>query len=245
MKEWIYGRNPVYECLTARRRNFYRLQVAKGIEITDRVAEIQRLAKAAKLPVETVQRQQLEKLGDNPQGVALEVSEYPYVALDDILENAYEVKERPFVLLLDVLQNPQNLGTLIRTAEAVGVHGIIMPERRAAGVTPAVVHASAGASEHMLVALGNLAQAMDVLKKNDVWIAGLEGSEEAQPIQTIPLDGGLALVVGSEGDGLRRLTRESCDYLVSLPMQGKVESLNAAVAGSVALYLAYMKRKKL
>ncbi len=244
MKEWIYGRNSVYESLAANRRHFFRLRLAKGVEPDQRLSEIMRLAQAKKLPVEHVNRQQLESLGDSPQGIALEVSAYPHVTIDDILEAARAKQEAPFILILDVLQNPQNLGTLIRTAEAVGVHGIIMPERRAAGVTPAVVNSSSGASEHMLISLNNLAQAIDILKENDVWIAGLEGGEEAQPIEQIRLDGSLALVVGSEGDGLRRLTKDSCDYLVKLPMRGKVESLNAAVAGSVALYLTYMQRRK-
>jgi len=244
MKEWITGRNPVYEALTAGRRHFFKLQLAKGVEEKGRLLEIIHLAKKLKIQLQVVNRQQLDSLGENHQGVALEASAYPYSYLDDILLLAAQHQQKPFWLLLDILQNPQNLGTLVRTAEAVGVHGIIMPERRAAGVTPAVVHASAGATEHMLIAQMNLAQAITELKAADVWVAGLEGGSGSQPVDQVPLDGALALVVGSEGEGLRRLTRESCDYLLRLPMEGRVESLNAAVAGSVVLYMAYFARNK-
>jgi 23S rRNA (guanosine2251-2'-O)-methyltransferase len=130
----------------------------------------------------------------------------------------------------------------LRTAEAVGVHGVLIPLRRAAEVTPAVVSASAGASEHMLVAQINLAQAINELKEAGAWVVGLEGSPQAQPVEQVRLDGALALVVGSEGEGMRDLVRKSCDVLVRLPMQGRVESLNAAVAGSVVLYLALQAR---
>lgn len=124
------------------------------------------------------------------------------------------------------------------------MHGVIMPLARAAGVTPAVVHASAGASEHMLVAQVNLAQAIDGLKEAGAWVLGLEGGPEAQPVETMRLDGPLALVVGSEGEGLRTLTRKSCDALVRLPMRGRVDSLNAAVAGSIVVYLALAARSR-
>ncbi len=244
MKEWITGRNPVYEALTAGRRHFFKLQLAKGVEEKGRLLEIIQLAKKLKIQLQVVNRQQLDSLGENHQGCALEASAYSYSYLDDILLLAAQRNQKPFLLLLDILQNPQNLGALVRTAEAVGVHGIIMPERRAAGVTPAVVHASAGATEHMLIAQMNLAQAITELKAADVWVAGLEGGSGSQPADQVPLYGALALVVGSEGEGLRRLTRESCDYLLRLPMEGRVESLNAAVAGSIVLYMAYFARNK-
>lgn len=244
MKEWIVGRNPVYEVLLAHRRNFFRLQVASGVEERGRLSEILRMAAARKVPVTRVSRQQMDALGEGNQGVGLEVSGYPYSTLADILERAEERQEPPFVLLLDLLQNPQNLGTLFRTAEAVGVHGIVIPLRRAAEVTPAVVHASAGASEHLLVAQANMAQAIETLKQDgEAWVMGLEGSPEAKPYYQVRMDGPLALVVGSEGEGMRDLVRRSCDVLVSLPMVGKIESLNAAVAGSVILYKALADRQ--
>mgnify|MGYP000886613354 CR=1 FL=1 len=244
MKEWITGRNPVYEVLQARRRDVFRLQVARGVEEKGRLAEIIGLAAKRKLAVERVQRGQLDSLGENHQGVALEVSGYPYAGLADIFDRAQERQEPLFVLVLDVIQNPQNLGTLLRTAEAVGVHGVVLPLARAAGVTPAVVHASAGASEHLLVATVNLAQAIDELKEAGAWVMGLEGSPDATPVDKVRLDGPLGLVVGSEGEGMRPLVRKKCDGLISLPMRGKIESLNAAVAGSVILYTALQARHK-
>jgi len=146
------------------------------------------------------------------------------------------------VLILDVIQDPQNLGTLIRTAEGVGVHGVLLPFRHTASVTPAVVNASSGACEHLLVTQVNLAQAIQQLKEENIWIVGLDAGLEAQPLKKVRLDGPLALVIGGEGGGMRPLVRKSCDMLLRLPMRGKVESLNAAVAGSIALYFAWQKR---
>jgi 23S rRNA (guanosine2251-2'-O)-methyltransferase len=164
--------------------------------------------------------------------------------LEDIIDKAIFLNEPLFMLILDTLQNPQNLGTIIRTAEAVGVHGTLIPPHRAAEITPAVVSASAGACEHMLVARANLAQAIGQLKDADTWIVGLDENPEAKDLSEVPLDRALAVVVGSEGEGIRPLVRKSCDYLLRLPMKGQIESLNAAVAGSVALYLAYLARQK-
>ena len=244
MKEFIYGRNPVYETLRARRRDVFRLQVAEGVQDKGRLTEILDLAAKRKIPVERVPRARLDKLSDSHQGVALEVSGYPYVTLADILENAQKRGEPLFVLILDTLQNPQNLGTLIRTAEAVGVHGVVIPSHRAAEVTPAVVSASAGASEHMLVAQSNLAQAIADLKEAGAWIVGLDEGPDSRSPSEVRLEGALAVVVGSEGEGIRPLVKSKCDFLLRLPMQGQIESLNAAVAGSVALYLAYLTRQK-
>ena len=244
MKEFIYGRNPVYETLRARRRDVFRLQVAEGVQDKGRLTEILELAAKRKIPVERVPRTRLDKINESHQGVALEASAYPYVGMEDILENATTRGEPVFVLILDTLQNPQNLGALIRTAEAVGVHGVLIPTHRAAEITPAVVSASAGASEHMLVAQANLAQAIVELKEANAWVVGLDESPESKDPSEVLLDGALAVVVGSEGEGIRPLVRQSCDFLLRLPMQGKIESLNAAVAGSVALYLAYLARHK-
>ena len=146
-------------------------------------------------------------------------------------------------LALDHLQDVQNLGTLLRTAEAMGVTGVILPGRRAAGVTPAVVNASSGAVEHLQIALvGNLVQALEVLKETGVWVAGLDAAPEAEPLAAADLRGPLVLVVGAEGAGLSRLVRERCDWLVEIPMVGQVESLNAAVAGSIVLVAARQAR---
>jgi 23S rRNA (guanosine2251-2'-O)-methyltransferase len=238
MKEWIYGRNPVYEIIKAGRRQVFRLNLAQSAQLKGRLAEITNLAERIKLEVNTVPRQTLDRLDVNHQGVAIEVSGYPYRGLEEMLALAVERGEPPFILLLDALQDPQNMGTLLRTAEAVGVHGVLMPLRHTATITPAVVAASSGASEHLLVGQTNLAQAMDILVENNLWLIGLDGGPESQPLEQVDLKGPLGLVVGSEGQGMRRLVREKCDVLLRLPMRGQVESLNAAVAGSIALYLA-------
>jgi 23S rRNA (guanosine2251-2'-O)-methyltransferase len=242
MREWICGRNPVFETLRARRRNLFRLLVAEGAQEKGRLAEIQRLCQEQKLPVERVSRQRLQSLDENNQGVALEASGYPYSNLQDILLLAESRLEPLFVLVLDALQDPQNLGTLLRTAEVVGVHGVLLPLRHTVSVTPAVVSASSGASEHLLVAQMNLAQAIRELKEAGAWVIGLEGSQTAERVDQVRLDGAIALVVGGEGQGMRLLVHDSCDVLMRLPMRGQVESLNASVAGSVALYMAWQRR---
>lgn len=244
--ELLYGRNAVREALRARRRSLRRLVVSSGVQETGVIADIVKLAAAANVPVERVERQVLDKqLRDaNHQGVTLEVGEYPYVELEDCLARAAERKAAPLLLLLDHLQDPQNIGTLLRTAEVVGVHGVVLPGRRAAEITPAVVNASSGATEHLpVVIVANLAQTIAELQKNGVWVVGLEDDEHAQDFDTADLNMPLALVVGAEGAGLARLVRERCDFLVRLPMAGHIASLNAAVAGSIALYGAWRQRK--
>lgn len=242
MSEWLYGRNPIYETLRAKRRKILGLQVAQGAQEKGRLAEIINLARKSGVPVRSVPRQDLDKIDRNTQGVALQVGEYPYAGLSEVLSLAMTRGEAPFLLVLDTLQDPQNLGTLLRTAEAVGVHGVLLPLAHTATITPAVVNSSSGASEHLLVAQMNIAQALQILKDENVWSIGLDGGPESQPADRVNLKGGLALVVGSEGSGMRRLVRERCDILMRLPMRGQIESLNAAVAGSVALYLALAAR---
>ncbi len=244
MKEFIYGRNPVYEALRAKRRQFFQLLVSEGAQEKGRLAEIIQMAQAQRVQVLRAPRKRMDKIAENNQGVALEVSGYPYHGVADILDRAASRGEPPFVLLLDTLQDPQNFGTLLRTAESVGVHGVVIPLARTAEVTASVVNASSGASEHLLIAQANLAQAIGLLKDAGAWIIGLEGSDQAQSPGAIRLDGAVGIVVGSEGKGMRPLVRKSCDLLMKLPMQGEIESLNAAVAGSVALYLAYLARNK-
>ncbi len=242
MREWISGRNPVYEVLRSSRRKFFRLQIAQGIKERGRLQEIISLCVGAKIPVERVSRRQLDALGSGNQGVALETGAYIYSDLIDILALAAQRQEPPFILILDTLQDPQNFGTLLRTAEIVGIHGVLIPYRRTATVTPAVVSASSGASEHLLIALANLAQAIASLKEENVWVIGLEDTPQAKYPGSVRLDGALALVVGNEGQGMRLLVRNSCDLLLRLPMRGKIDSLNASVAGSIALYLAWQAR---
>jgi 23S rRNA (guanosine2251-2'-O)-methyltransferase len=243
VKEWITGRNPVYETLRAKRRQCFHLVIASGAEEKGRLQEIIHMAQERRVATTYVQRQQLDNLAENHQGVALEASGYPYSDLQTILQEVETRQEPMFILALDVIQNPQNLGTLLRSAEAVGVQGVLMPLARAAGVTPAVVTASAGASEHLLVASINLSQALNTLKEEGAWVIGLEGGHDSIPAEKVNLKGPLVLVVGSEGEGMRLLTRKSCDVLLKLPMHGQIESLNAAVAGSIVLYMALMARK--
>lgn len=243
MREIITGRNPVYEIFRARHRQIYRLLIASGVEEKGRLSEIIALAGRFKIVVERVPRSRLDSLGEGHQGVAVEVSEYHFNTLPDILSLAQKRQEPLLVLLLDMLQNPQNLGTLLRSGEAAGVHGVIIPFRRTASITPAVVHASSGATEHLLVAQMNLAQAIDTLKDQGAWIVGMEGGAGSRPLTEAPLDGPLALVVGNEGEGMRHLIRQKCDFLGQLPMRGQIDSLNAAVAGSIALYLALQARQ--
>lgn len=245
MLETLYGRNGVCESLRAGRRKPYKLILAEGIRQTDVVNQIVSLAERAGVPVSRTERRNLDRLGNvHHQGVALETSEYPYSSPDDILATAQACDRAPLILLLDLLQDPQNAGSLLRTAEAVGVYGVVMQQRRAVGVTPAVVHASAGAVEHLLVAqVTNLVDTIGRLKAHDVWVAGLEALRGAQLYHEADLRGPLALVVGSEGEGLRRLVRERCDFLLQLPMLGQVNSLNASVAGSVVLYEALRQRE--
>ncbi|MBG0787169.1 MAG: 23S rRNA (guanosine(2251)-2'-O)-methyltransferase RlmB [Anaerolineaceae bacterium] len=242
MSEWITGRNPAFEVLRAKRRQVSRLWLAQGIKPQGHLEDIVNLARSRKIPIEVVKRNNLDGIDPHHQGLALEVGGYPYSDLEAIIHRAESRYQPIFVLILDLIQDPQNLGTLLRSAEAFGVHGVILPTARAASVTPAVVNASSGATEMLLIAQHNIAQAMDRLKEAGGWMVGLEGSPEAQPPQRLKLDGGIGLVIGNEGQGLRRLVREKCDLLMKLPMQGQIDSLNAAVAGSIALFLARQAR---
>lgn len=248
MRDILYGRQAVRESLRAGRRKPYKLMLAEGVRDTDAIGQIVSLAERAGASVIRVERRDLDPLGRvHHQGVALETSPYPYAGLDDLLiaptRSGHEEPGAPLFLLLDLLQDPQNVGSLLRTAEAVGVRGAVIQRRRAVDVTPAVVHASAGAAEHLKVAqVTNLVNAIAMLKEHDVWVAGLEAAPGAQRYDRADLSGALAIVIGSEGEGLRRLVRERCDFLLQLPMLGQVASLNAAVAGSVALYEALRQR---
>ncbi len=237
----LYGRHAVLEAVRAGRRRLQRILIGEGVQPTGIVAEIVQAGRAAGCPVVVASRAILDQIGPvNHQGVVAEAGPYPYVSLDDLLGQAGP--DRLF-LALDHLQDVQNLGTLLRTAEAMAVTGVLLPDRRAAGVTPAVVNASAGAVEHLRIAsVVNLVQALERLKAAGVWVAGLAAVPGAVPLGRADLTGPLALVVGAEGTGLARLVAERCDWLLAIPMYGKVASLNAAVAGSVALVAARQAR---
>jgi 23S rRNA (guanosine2251-2'-O)-methyltransferase len=230
--EILYGRQAVREALRAGRRTATRLVLADGSEERGPLAEIITLCLKHKIPIERVPRKALDRAGSNHQGVNLVTSAYPYAPVEDILERCESKTGAPLILLLDLIQDPQNLGSLLRSAEAAGVDGVVMPVHRAAGITPAVVNASSGACEHLRIAQANLAQTIAALKERNVWVAGLDMAATAQSAFEADLSGPLALVVGSEGEGIRPLIERSCDFLLQLPVRGKVESLNAAAAGS-------------
>jgi 23S rRNA (guanosine2251-2'-O)-methyltransferase len=220
--------------------------MAEGLASATIIDEIIAEARNRQVSVESVSRQEIARMAGTAhhQGVALETSEYGYADLYAILDRADERDETPLVLLLDLIQDIHNLGSLVRTAEAAGVHGLIIQERRAAGVTPAVVNTSSGAVEHMLVAqVTNLVRAMEQLQASDLWLAGLEDVYGAQLYTEIDMTVPFGLVVGSESDGLRRLVRERCDWILRLPMLGEINSLNASIAGSIAIYEALRQRR--
>jgi len=243
MRELLYGRNAVYECLRAGRREVFKLIVAEGAQEKGVLASSLQLALARKrVAIQRVPRAQLDRVNAGHQGVAAEVSGYPYAAFEDIVGAS---KPCPLFLVLDCVKDPQNLGTLLRTAEAVGVNGVLVAQDRAAEITPAVVNTSSGATEHLPIAqVTNVARALQALQESDVWVIGVEEAPGAQDYAGVDLRGAIALVVGSEGQGLRRLVRKTCDILVKLPMLGEITSLNAAVAGSVLLYETLRQRGK-
>ena len=216
MKEFIYSRNAVYETLRARRRDVFKVQVAEGAQEKGRLAEILKMAKDRRIPVEKVQRGRLDKVHQNHQGIVAEVSGYSYSDEVEILERASQKDEPPFILLLDSLNDPQNFGTVLRTAEVVGVHGVVIPLAHTVEVTPAVVNASSGASEHLLIARANLAQVIETLKEAEVWVVGLDQAGAEIEAGSRHLRGALGLVVGSEGEGIRplgwRCRRSSARY---------------------------------
>ncbi len=245
MSELLYGRQCVREALVAGRRSIQAVLVAEGVKPSPILKEIAHLAKSAGVPVRTVPRQQLDRIAGQTQGVAAEVGDYPYADFHQAL-GALAIGEQPLVLVLDCLHDPQNLGSLLRTADAVGVGLVVMPERRQVGVTPAVSHASAGAAEHLPVApVVNLRRALQEMQEARFHVAGLEATPTSRVYHQADLTGPLVLVVGSEGQGLRRLTRDTCDELLEIPMRGRVGSLNAAVAGAIVLYEALRQRQNL
>jgi 23S rRNA (guanosine2251-2'-O)-methyltransferase len=243
--EVLYGRQPIREMLLAGRRRIEALYMAPQLQERGDLTDIIELARQKNVRIQQTDISTLETLSEmgNHQGVVAVVSPFRYVSYKKMLSDAEQIKDALF-LFLDHLEDPQNVGSLLRTAEAAGVCGVVIPEHRAAGITAAVVRASAGASEHLSVAqVPNLVRCMKLLQERGVWFAGLEGGEGTQEITAVDLSGPVGIVVGSEGKGMRRLTRESCDFLVRLPMLGKVTSLNAAVAGAIALYEVIRQRR--
>ena len=243
--EWLYGRNPVEEALAAGRRTASEIVLPPAFPDED--GQIQRIrdeANARRLVVRTMDRNQLDKLTrfGHHQGVALKTTGYPYVGFEEIVRDAHD-DENALVLVLDHLEDPQNVGSILRTACAVGVTGVVIPEDRACGITPAAVRASAGGAEHIKVAhVVNVVRAMQDLKDAGLWFTGLDWGEDAKPYTKIDFKGRVGLVVGAEGRGISRLVRENCDFIAELPMPGGFESLNAGVATAVTLYEVLRQR---
>jgi 23S rRNA (guanosine2251-2'-O)-methyltransferase len=245
MSELIYGRWAVLESLRAGRRTATQLILAEGIEERGVVSDVIAQAEARGLPIKRLPRRMLDDLaeGASHQGAVLRTSAYPYVELEALTEEARQRDEKPFILILDLLQDPQNVGTLLRAADSVGVHGVVIQDRRGVAITPASVNASSGAVEHLnVVQVNNLVNAMKKLKELGVWMAGLTVGPNVLPIDRADLNIPIGLVLGSEGEGMRRLVRDTCDLLITLPMRGHVQSLNVATAGAVALYTAWQAR---
>lgn len=243
MPDYVWGRNPVFETLRSSRK-VKRLLVAEGQREAPALAGILQEVARQHIPLEMVPRQRLDQLSQGAvhQGCLAVVEARRYTSIDEILEYARGRDEDPFLLILDAIQDVNNLGSLMRTAEAAGVHGVVLPQHHAAEVNATVIKTSAGATEHLLIAQEtNLTRTIDALKKENIWVIGLVGETKTEYAQA-DLTGPLALVVGNEGKGISRLVREHCDLLVRLPMRGQINSLNAAVAGSIALYEALRQR---
>lgn len=245
MAEIISGRNPVLEAIKAD-RPIDRILVVQGLK-GGSIDKIYELAKQKRLIVQQVEKKNLDKLANSAahQGVVAYVAPKEYVDVDYLLERAIQSGEDPFIVILDGIEDPHNLGAILRTAEGAGAHGVIIPKRRAVGLTETVAKASAGAIEYVPVArVGNLAQTVDYLKTRGIWVAGSDASA-TKVYWEQDLTGPLALIIGGEGKGMGRLLTDKCDYLVSLPMKGSITSLNASVAASLLMYEVVRQRSSI
>ncbi|HEX9576036.1 MAG TPA: 23S rRNA (guanosine(2251)-2'-O)-methyltransferase RlmB [Myxococcales bacterium] len=247
MSRFVYGLNPVLEALKAHPQDVVRVLLERGRDGRrshggERVAEA---AEAAGVRIEDAPHGELARRsrGGVHQGVGAELAEFRYAELPDLLDAARARGEPPLLLLLDGVTDPQNLGALLRSAHALGAHGVVLPKDRAAGITPAVSKAAAGALEHCPVArVTNLSRALDDLKDAQVWSVALAADAD-RDLPEVDLTSGIALVLGSEGKGVRPLVRKTCDHVARIPMLGRVGSLNVAAAGAIALYEAARQRR--
>ena len=240
----VEGRNAVIETLKSG-RTIEQIFVAKG-DVSGSINVILALAKEKKIVVKEVDRKKLDQMTQtgSHQGVIAQVTSFKYCEIDDILAYAKKRGEKPFVVILDEIEDPHNFGSIVRTAEVCGVHGIIIPKRRNVGVTPVVYKTSAGACEYMNIAkVTNINVAIDKLKEKDIWIYGADMNGKSYCYDT-DLKGALALVIGSEGKGISKLTKAKCDVLVKIPMTGKISSLNASVAGGILMYEILKQKMK-
>ncbi|MGX1195528.1 23S rRNA (guanosine(2251)-2'-O)-methyltransferase RlmB [Metabacillus sp. SLBN-84] len=243
-EEYIIGRNTVIEALKST-RNVYKIWMAEN-SVKGQAQQIAQLAKEKGITIQTVPKKKIDQMAEgNHQGVVAQVAAYEYAEVDDILKAAADKGEAPFILILDEIEDPHNLGSIMRTADATGAHGIIIPKRRAVGLTTTVAKLSTGAIEYIPVArVTNLSRTIEELKERGVWIVGTDakGSDDYRSMDgKMPL----GLVIGSEGKGMGRLIKEKCDFLVNLPMAGRVTSLNASVAAGLLMYEVYRKRQPL
>ena len=236
----LSGRNPIREALKSG-RDIEKLLVQRG-ELSGSAREIVQMAREAHIPVQEVDKARLDAIAPHHQGMLAFASAYQYATVEDMLDAAKERGEEPFLILLDGVTDPHNLGAIIRTAECVGAHGVIVPERRSVGLTPAAVKASAGAVEHLPVArVTNINRTLEELKKRGVWAYAV--TMDGEDYEKVDFRGGVALVIGAEGEGISRLTLETCDQKVSLPMAGHLDSLNASVAAGVMMYRVLASRR--
>lgn len=241
----IEGRNAVIEALRAQ-RPINKVFIAKG-ETDASLARIAAMARDAGTVVVETERRRLDfmSITGAHQGVVAVAAAKEYVSIDDIFKIAEERGEDPFIVVCDEISDPHNLGAIIRTAETAGVHGVIIPKRRSAGITATVAKTSAGAVEFMAVArVPNISAALDELKKHGVWIYGTAADGESKLWQT-DLTGPIAVVIGSEGDGMSRLVSEKCDFKLSIPMKGNISSLNASASAAIVIYEAVRQKMKL
>ncbi len=242
MEDKIYGRNPVIEALESG-HEIDKILLQDGLSHS-RISKIAALAKEKRIPYQFVAKNKLDELSakGNHQGVVAFAAAHKYSSVEDILALAKEKGEAPFILIADGLSDPHNLGSIIRTANAAGMHGVIIPKNRSVGLNGTVAKVSAGAIEHILVAkVSNIAQTIEKLKKEGVWVAGTDLSAKEYHYNS-DLKGAIAIVIGSEGEGISRLVREKCDFLIKIPMIGEIESLNASVAAGVLIYEAVRQR---
>lgn len=238
----IEGRQPVLEWLRSD-RPINKIFIAQGVE-QGPLQRILKIAKDKKIPVQEVDKQYLNSISEtrSHQGVIAQVSSVDYWELDQLLASIKQTEQPPLLLLLDGIQDPHNLGSLIRTAESAGVQGVIIPARRAVGVTATVAKTSAGAVSYMPICrVTNLVATMKRLKQENIWIAGAD--MEGTLCYDQDLTGPLALVIGGEGEGLSRLVKDNCDFLVKMPMKGQLNSLNASVAGALVIYEVLRQRR--
>jgi len=245
MTEILYGIHPVLEAIAARRRGISRIHVATG-KRSRRIEEIVAAADASGIPVAEIGPDRLKGLAGTPrhQGVCARAASFPYTPFEKLLNNLSPDNPVPLWLVLDSIQDPHNLGALIRTALCTGIDAIVLPKDRSASATPAVSKASAGALEHCrLTRVTNLSRSLSALQEHGMWIVGLD-SRGAENLFRVDLTGPLALVVGGEERGVRPLVKKHCDYLLAIPQVGPLGSLNASVAGAVAMYEAFRQRNR-